>query len=444
VGPRRRASGAAWPRRRAVGAVTACALAALAGCGPCGGDEQAAAPRPAPSAAAPPPPAPSPTATPTANAAGPEGALAVGVTEQNPNFVWPRGAHDVNPEFARWRDELGRIRPAYYRLVLDWASQQPNAGQAPVFDGPNGGCMRDKPPCGGYGGLRDQLRALAARQRQGGWTALVVLTGTPEWAARGPGGCERAETQPRSRPPRAGDGMTAYGRFVATVLAEAQRAGAELRYWAPWNEPNHPYFISPQRRVCDAGVRSAAVGPYVDMARALKAALDEAPGEQQLVLGELAGLDKRKPKTTSVAEFVADLPRELACDSTVWTQHGYVGGRDPVDGLERALRRKGCERPAIWITETGVGAPRSGEQRRTSRAAQLRSCGRLHRRLLRWYRDARVTAAFQYTLREDDLFPTGLVTTDLSAAYPELAEWRAWGTARRPSPADRPPPNSCG
>jgi len=162
------------------------------------------------------------------------------------------------------------------------------------------------------------------------------------------------------------------------------------------------------------------------------------------VLGELAGLDERKPKTTSVAEFVAGIPKEEACGSKVWTQHGYVGGRDPIDDLERALKRKGCERPAIWITETGVGAPRSGEERQTSRAAQLRSCGRLHRRLLRWYRDARVSAAFQYTLREDDLFPTGLVTTDLTGAYPALAEWIAWGTARRPNPTDPPPPNSCG
>ena len=37
-----------------------------------------------------------------------------------------------------------------------------------------------------------------------------------------------------------------------------------------------------------------------------------------------------------------------------------------------------------------------------------------------------MTAAFQYTFREDDLFPTGLVTTDLSGAFPALGEWIAW------------------
>ena len=108
--------------------------------------------------------------------------------------------------------------------------------------------MRAIQPCGAYLSLRDQLGALAARQKEGGWVALVVLHGTPEWAARPAGGCERDETAPRSRPAR---DMADYGRFVGAVLALAREVGAELRYWSPWNEPNHPYFISPQRQECD-------------------------------------------------------------------------------------------------------------------------------------------------------------------------------------------------
>jgi hypothetical protein len=54
-----------------------------------------------------------------------------------------------------------------------------------------------------------------------------------------------------------------------------------------------------------------------------------------------------------------------------------------------------------------------------------------------------VTAAFQYTLREDDIFPTGLVKTDLSTAYPALAEWTAWGGQSRPEPTAPPPPDGC-
>ena len=88
-----------------------------------------------------------------------------------------------------------------------------------------------------------------------------------------------------------------------------------------------------------------------------------------------------------------------------------------------------------------MGAPRAGEARRTSRTSQQRACGRLHRRLVHWYRDPRVTAAFQYTFREDDLFPTGLIKTDLSSAYPALAEWTAWAGTRKPT--DPPPADAC-
>jgi hypothetical protein len=417
--------------RRAAGAAFAAAVA-LAGCG---GGHHSASPTPVST------PPPERTAAPTLS--GPS--LAVGITEQNPNFIWPQAAHGVADGFGRWRDALASLHPAYYRLVVDWSAYQPEAGKPPVFDSPNGGCLRDKPPCGAYGGLRELLQALGARQRaDGGWQALVVLTGTPEWAAAGAGGCERAGTQPRSRPPRPGYGVQAYGVFVRYLLEEARRDGVDLRYWSPWNEPNHPFFISPQRRRCSVDAPSASVGPYVELAQALQGALEAEPGDQQLVLGELAGLDESRPKSASVAEFIGDVPKDLACGVKVWSQHGYVGGHDPVADVERALRRKDCsESPAIWITETGVGAPRRGEQRRTSPAAQLQACRRLHRRLARWYHDERVTAAFQYTLREDDIFPTGLVKTDLSAAYPALAEWTAWGTDKRPRPTDPVPPEGC-
>ena len=54
-----------------------------------------------------------------------------------------------------------------------------------------------------------------------------------------------------------------------------------------------------------------------------------------------------------------------------------------------------------------------------------------------------MTAAFQYTFREDDLFPTGLVTTDLSGDFSALGEWMAWGMTPARSPTDPPPPDSC-
>ena len=37
------------------------------------------------------------------------------------------------------------------------------------------------------------------------------------------------------------------------------------------------------------------------------------------------------------------------------------------------------------------------------------------------------------------MFPTGLVTTDLSRAYPALKEWQQWGLRARERPEDPPP-----
>ena len=68
----------------------------------------------------------------------------------------------------------------------------------------------------------------------------------------------------------------------------------------------------------------------------------------------------------------------------------------------------------IWMTETGAGAPRTATARTGGRPAEIRGCRAVHRILKSWYRDPRITAAVQYTLREDDVFPTGLVTTDLT------------------------------
>ena len=126
------------------------------------------------------------------------------------------------------------------------------------------------------------------------------------------------------------------------------------------------------------------------------------------------------------------------CSTTIAAQHAYAGGEAAVPELQRALRRHDCPREhTIWITETGVG-PVNGRAVRDQRAG----CRRLHAGLRRFYRAPRVTLALQYTFREDDLFPTGLVSTDLTQARPALELWRRWGGDR--APADPPPRHGCG
>jgi hypothetical protein len=364
------------------------------------------------------------------------GMLAIGITEQNPNLV--SAGKLVPPEFAPWRDQLGALHPALFRLVIDWPSIQPRRRRRANLEAINAGCMRAVGPCAAYAGVREQLQALASRQRQGGWEGVVVITGTPDWAGENRAGCLAGSGGARARP-LSRRGLAAYRRLVRDVLAVAAEEGASLRWWSAWNEPNHPYFLAPQRTSCSAAAPSLAAGEYTRIARALNAALAAAPGEQGYVLGELAGLHLRSPKSTTITEFIAGLPRDLVCGTPVWSQHGYLEGRDQLADIDAALRAKGCgRRHAVWMTETGVGLARTGRGRGGD---ESRSCRRMHRQLRRWYRDGRVTAAFQYTMREDDLFPTGLVTTDLSAAYPVLNTWKAWGMTNRPT-ATAPPPSA--
>jgi hypothetical protein len=348
----------------------------------------------------------------------------------------------VPPQLERWRDELGRIRPQHYRLVLDWARLQPDPAAPPNLDQGDGGCSRFSRVCAPFGGLRDHLRALASRQREGGWEALVVVTDTPPWAAAPPSGCQDGSGGPRSAPPRP-DALPAYRALVSAVLAAARDAGAQLRTWSPWNEPNHPYFLAPQREACGADAPTRAPAAYAAIAGALREELAAAPGDQRLALGELAGVLEPTRRGTSIAEFVAGLPRELVCAADVWTQHAYVGGRDPVDAVAGALGARGCpEVPPIWITETGVGAADSRLSIARGIGSERQGCRMLHARLAAWWRDPRVAAAFQYTFREDELFPTGLVSAGLDRARRSLAEWQAWGARERPD--DPPPSPACG
>jgi hypothetical protein len=403
----------------------------------CGDDDKKSADKPTPT------PTPAETRSPEVAEGKAKGDLAIGLTEQNPNLFWAPGARDgVPPEFARWQEDTGKLKPAFYRLVLDWPSLQPEKGTRANLAQPYDGCLRGKPPCAAWAGVKDQLAALASRQKQhkGGWEVLVVITGTPEWAARPASGCEREGTEPRSRAPKP-SAMKAYRQLVEDVLYVGGAQGVELRYWSAWNEPNHPFFISPQRASCDAASPSLGVKRYAELTRNLKRALDEAPGDQEYVLGELAGLNTSKTKSTSIQEFLRKLPSSVVCGSTIISQHGYItGGINPVNLDAKAAATHDCpKKHVVWMTETGVGAPHAGRAAESTAKDERRWCRQLHRRLTQWYEDPRVTAAFQYTFREDDIFRTGLVTTALDRAFPALREWQAWGGTARPDPTDPPP-----
>lgn len=429
-------------------ALAALAAVAISACG--GGDE----PR------TPPPP----TSTGTAELAPLPRGLAIGLDEENPALLWTPAARGQLPAgFGPPRDSLLALRPSLYRLDVAWSKVQPDRDAPPDWARPDAGCLRDVPPCAPYEGMRDQLRALRSQLQAGrSFDVLVVFFGAPAWATRRTEGCVAKGAGPDAYA-LSEQGQVAYRRLAESLIGLAAAEHVPLRYWSPWNEPNQPAFIAPQRTECAVGAPALSPQIYAERARQLKAALDEAPGEQELVLGETAGYEEPRPTAVGAAELARALPKDVVCAGRIWDQHAYVGtagagereaelGADPVRhgagrllaDLVRALDEHGCpERKRIWITETGVGGPKPGGPRPADEASLRAGCRAMHEALRAWHRNPRVDLAVQYTFREDDRFPVGLVDTGLTRAYPTLDLWRAWSA--RPRPTDPPPvlPASC-
>jgi hypothetical protein len=400
------------------------------------GDEERPAPPPQ---RAEPPPQPRPAAPPG------EG-LAMGLTETRPTLLWSREAQPELPgNLGEWRDRLAALRPRYFRLLVDWAVLQPDPAQPPNWTVPSDGCERGRPPCLAFNGIRDLLRAVASQQKAapGTFEMLVSIYGVPAWAAAPPGGCERPDTGPRSRP-ITDQGLLGYRQLIRSLADLARTEGVALRWWSPWNEPNGPLFVSPQRGQCDRSAPLASPGVFVRLARAMREELRALPGDQRLVIAELAGLPGPQLRGGGIDEFYAALPDDVVCSAAVYAQHAYAergrpdSAQGPVDQLEAALDRRPCARgKPIWITETGIGGQDVGGDRTGGLATLRRDCRALDAALRRWDVDPRVEAAFQYTFRDDPVFPVGLVDAGLTRTWPSYDLWLAWAGDR---PAAGPAP----
>lgn len=371
--------------------------------------------------------------------------LAFGLLEGNPFLLQP-GA--VPAAFVASRDRITALRPRYVRVLIDWEKLQPARDIPPSLRVAADGCSRGVGPCAPHDGAADVLRALAQRQADdpGFWEPVVVIYGTPVWAAGagaapdGTGGCAVGS---RARAPD----LDAYRALVVAVREQAAALGVRLRWWAPWNEPNHPAFLGPQRDLCSPESPTRAADAYAQIVRAWRSA--RAPGDR-LLLGELAGYDTPRAQATSVDEFIAALPRDVVCGSDLWAQHIYVRQgeveRELLDGDEpslagdpradgrpallqailAALDARGCRQThRMWLTETGVGGPRPGRDRSTDVVALSQACGALARAVRQWQRLDRVDVAIQYSVRDDPAFPVGLFAADLRQVYPAYRVWQA-------------------
>jgi hypothetical protein len=372
------------------------------------------------------------------------------LTEDNADLLWsPDRPSRLRDGFQAARVELTALHPSYVRLLVDWAALQPDPTRAPALEALVSGCARNVAPCGPYAGVRDELAAIASQQRAAGagsegFQVVIEVFGTPPWAARAPSGCEGSHAGTFSRTPSPA-AIGAYRALVRSLLALGAREGVALEWWSPWNEPDDPAFVSPQRASCATGSAPLSPALYAELARAMDAQLRSSGGVHHLLLGELNAFPTDSAERTSVSEFVAALPEDVLCLSEVWSIHAYATGEsasppaDPVKALEQALDARGpCGRAAkIWVTEAGAGARHPGSSRPPGAVAERAGCKALAGQLLAWYRDPRIGSVFQYSFREDPAYPVGLISAHLSHLYPTYRLWLAWARGRA---AGAPPP----
>lgn len=373
-----------------------------------------------------------------AAAAVPEGAaapddappLSIGLTETDPRLLLPGGA------MGRVAAKVAALRPAYVRVLIPWERLQPIARRKPNWDAPLSGCPKIKPGCRSELGLRSLLNAIRLRQAaDGGWRILAVPYFTPLWAvARAPAGCQKPRNRhARAQRPRIAD----YRQLLRAFNALADKVGVNIDFISPWNEPNHPAFLQPQRVRCSATSKAVSPRAYARLVRAAK--LELRPG-QQLVLGSLAGLQRPRIYGAGVAEFIRGLPHDVACLDVPFAQHAYIGvpardgGAPPaaspaaaprrslLDSAIAALDSKGCGHlKSLWIAETGTF-----DHRCQAMSAALRS----------WAANGRIDAAFQFTFRESRDYPVGLVSPSLFETYRSYRAWSAFAGSPRVLPAD--------
>ncbi len=353
--------------------------------------------------------------------------LSIGLTETDPRLLLAEGPT------RRIAGKVIALKPAYVRVLIPWERLQPIAGRKPNWDSPVLGCPRINPGCRTERGMRGLLDAIRQRQAaDGGWKILAVPFFTPLWAmADPPSGCQKERNRhARAQMPR----IAAYRRLLRAFNGLADKVGVKVDFISPWNEPNHPAFLQPQRARCSAD--SPAVSPMA-YARLVRAAREELRPGQQIVLGSLAGLQYKRVFGASALEFIRGLPRDVACMDVPFAQHAYVGARprggggsprpanvitaaryDLLDTVIGALDEHDCgHKTPLWIAETGAF-----DHRCDAMSAALRS----------WAVNDRIDAAFQFTFRESRDYPVGLVSSSLFQTYASYRAWFAFaGSPRR-------------
>ena len=296
------------------------------------------------------------------------GDLAVGSPSRTRTSSGRRAPSRCRPSSRAGRRSWSKMRPGVLPHPARLAVAAAAAGHPPNFEIPPTGCLRGTPPCASFGGLREQLRgarrAPEARRLAGadGDRRHAGVGGASRVRLRAPAD---AAALARAEAPA----LAAYERSSSEVIELGGEVGVKLRYWSPWNEPNHPFCISPQRARCTPtsparrGQALRGAGGRDAQARARQGA--RRPG---MVLGELAGLqsqqDHEQPRCRSSSASCQDLV-VLRLD-----------GRGPSTATSAASTRS-TTREARWPRPTLPAEARDVDDRDRRRRAARRPGKRL-------------------------------------------------------------------
>ncbi|MDP9293101.1 MAG: hypothetical protein M3O90_01540 [Actinomycetota bacterium] len=285
-----------------------------------------------------------------------------------------------------WPLMLSRMRASgatAARFWVTWSDIAPTGDVKPAgFDAANPG-----DPAYRWDATDRAVRAVAAA----GLEPIVTISAAPKWAERPQLGDE--SLSPRERfdgtvRPDAGE-FTAFAEAITRRYGGAFAGLPRVRWWQPWNEPNHHNDLNPQFDVAPDqpatnDTRLLAPAMYRELLQGFASAAHAVHADNVIVAGGLAPFFRPNPGGRAAAPLT--FMRELLCmdardrpkacpggplEFDVWSQHPYTSGdarhhaNSPFDvslgdmpevaRLLRAAERAGHVRShrkvRLWVTE---------------------------------------------------------------------------------------------
>ena len=288
-----------------------------------------------------------------------------------------------------------RCKPRYFRLMVDWRRVQP-AGRRAAGLGrarPTAACAAQE-PCAESAGIRDLLRAVRERQEaDGGWEVVVDVL---RHARTGPCAAASPAAAPTARP-----NLDAYRALVRSLRERGGPGGRAGPLVVAVERAEPPRVPRPAAHGVQRGRRAAVA----------RRSTRTSPSRcRPSSARRTASSSARSPATTGRAPAPspppssrAPCPRErrraraTSGPSTPTcarrTTSPRRGGRGRALARRRPRRRRAtprscatCSRPwtptaasaahRLWITETGVGGPRTGETARPTRPSSTAPAAR--------------------------------------------------------------------